>query len=190
MESQGAGPGGSGSCCCDSFKGANPIELIRTGEALISAGETMMAWEAASPIDYPDPSYHLQPPKRYSASQARDIPDRYLADMAAKILKGQRGRAKYFEDDIFGDPAWHMLLDLFVHTVRHTRVSVTSLCIAADVPPTTALRWTTVLEKRELILRTPFEEDKRSYSIDLTDKGLKLMRRCLTDWIKNMGLHR
>ena len=34
-----------------------------------------------------------------------------------------------------------MLLDLTAARAEHTRVSVTSLCIASGVPPTTALRW-------------------------------------------------
>ena len=43
--------------------------------------------------------------------------------------------------ELFGDPAWDMLLDLTAARAEHTRVSVTSLCIASAVPPTGAPGW-------------------------------------------------
>jgi len=47
-------------------------------------------------------------------------------------------RARYFRDELFADPAWDMLLDLLQAEIAQLRVPVSSLCIAASVPATTA----------------------------------------------------
>ena len=65
------------------------------------------------------------------------IPDRILA-LERRIRELQRQlRARFFDGELFADPTWDMLLDLTAARVEHTRVSVTSLCIASGVPPTT-----------------------------------------------------
>ena len=61
--------------------------------------------------------------------------------LVRRIIRQRQLRARFFEGDLFADPAWDMLLDLTAARAEHTRVSITSLCIASGVPPTTALRW-------------------------------------------------
>ena len=51
------------------------------------------------------------------------------------------GCVGHFYESIFADPAWDMLLDLMEAEIEQPRVAVSSLCIAAAVPATTALRW-------------------------------------------------
>jgi len=58
-----------------------------------------------------------------------------------EIIRLRRLREQFFDADLFGDPAWDMLLDLMAARLEHRKVSVSSLCIAAAVPATTALRW-------------------------------------------------
>ena len=57
------------------------------------------------------------------------------------MIRARRLRARYFPEDLFADPAWDMLLDLLQAEIAQLRVPVSSLCIAAAVPATTALRW-------------------------------------------------
>jgi len=57
------------------------------------------------------------------------------------IIRHRQLRAKFFDAGLFADPAWDILLDLTAARAEHARVSVTSLCSASGVPPTTALRW-------------------------------------------------
>ena len=61
--------------------------------------------------------------------------------LVRRIIRQRQLRARFFDGELFADPAWDILLDLTAARVEHTRVSVTSLCIASGVPPTTALRW-------------------------------------------------
>src|SRR3546814_15893799 len=57
------------------------------------------------------------------------------------LIRARRMRDQFFRSELFADPAWDMLLDLMAARLEHKRVSVSSLCIAAAVPVTTALRW-------------------------------------------------
>ena len=72
-----------------------------------------------------------------------DLPRGALPAVATlrALIRARRLREQYFEAELFADPAWDMLLDLTAARAERSRVSVTSLCIASGVPPTTALRW-------------------------------------------------
>lgn len=57
-----------------------------------------------------------------------------------EIIKLRRLRDRFFQHDLFAEPAWDILLDLKAASLEGQQVSVSSRCIAAAVPPTTALR--------------------------------------------------
>ncbi len=109
--------------------------------------------------------------------------DRIWADLNAEIVlgrvldeyKARRRRSRFFAADLFGEPAWDLLLDLFAARLQNRRISVSSACIAADVPPTTALRWLGVLEQSELIERIDDASDQRVTWVKLTDFASKIM---------------
>jgi hypothetical protein len=97
--------------------------------------------------------------------------------LVRKIIRQRQLRARFFEGDLFADPAWDMLLDLTAARVEHVRVSVTSLCIASGVPPTTALRWIGQMTDAGLLQRVDDETDRRRAFITLTDKSADAMAR-------------
>ncbi len=78
-----------------------------------------------------------------------------------------------------------MLLDLTAACVEHTRVSVTSLCIASGVPPTTALRWIGQMTEAGLLQRVEDETDRRRAFIALTDKAIDAMARYFAEIGRN-----
>jgi hypothetical protein len=82
--------------------------------------------------------------------------------LVRRIIRQRQLRARFFDGELFGDPAWDMLLDLTAARAEHTRVSVTSLCIASGVPPTTALRWIGQLTEAALFQRVEDEADRRA----------------------------
>lgn len=92
-------------------------------------------------------------------------------------LLGGAVRARFFDGDLFADPAWDMLLDLTAARVEHARVSVTSLCIASGEPPTTALRWISQMTEAGLLERVEDETDRRRAFIALTDRAADAMAR-------------
>lgn len=97
--------------------------------------------------------------------------------LVRRIIRQRQLRARFFDGDLFADPAWDMLLDLTAARAEHNRVSVTSLCIASGVPPTTALRWIGQMTEAGLFERLEDEADRRRAFIALTDKAAEGMAR-------------
>lgn len=94
----------------------------------------------------------------------------------AAIRKRQL-RMRFFEPSLFADPAWDILLDLTAARAEGRRVSVTSLCIASGVPPTTALRWIGQMVDQGLLQREEDRIDRRRAFIALSDTGVEAMAR-------------
>ena len=94
-----------------------------------------------------------------------------------RIIRQRHLRSKFFDSSLFADPAWDILLDLTAARAEHVRVSVTSLCIASGVPPTTALRWIGQMVDAGLLERVEDEEDRRRAYIALSDKTAEAMAR-------------
>ncbi|MXO64858.1 winged helix DNA-binding protein [Altericroceibacterium endophyticum] len=84
-------------------------------------------------------------------------------------------RNRFFSADIFRDPAWDILLDLTLAEIKQQQISISSACLAAQVPPTTALRHIEELEKLGLIERENDPTDKRRRHIKLTNEALRAM---------------
>ncbi|MEG3181492.1 hypothetical protein [Sphingomonas sp. LT1P40] len=91
-------------------------------------------------------------------------------------IRARRLRDQHFPSELFADPAWDMLLDLYAARLEGRRVSVSSLCIAAAVPPTTALRWIGTLHDANLFGREADPTDKRRAHITLTEHATGGMR--------------
>jgi hypothetical protein len=92
-----------------------------------------------------------------------------------QIIANRQARARFFDPELFGDPAWDMLLDLTAAHGEGVQVSVTSLCIAAAVPTTTALRWLTQMVERGIFIRVPDPSDRRRAFIALSDTAIAAM---------------
>ena len=92
-----------------------------------------------------------------------------------EIIRRRQARARFFDSDLFADPAWDMLLDLTASDAEHRRVSVTSLCIASGVPTTTALRWVKQMTDNGIFERVRDTSDKRRVFITLSDKSRDAM---------------
>jgi hypothetical protein len=90
------------------------------------------------------------------------------ADTVRSVIRARRLRSKFFPEDLFADPAWDMMLDLLQAEIAGLQVQVSSLCIAAAVPPTTALRWLTSMTKRGLFVRRADPHDGRRVFIELS----------------------
>lgn len=91
------------------------------------------------------------------------------------MIRARRLRDQYFSGELFADPAWDMLLDLLLARLEQRTVAVSSLCIAAAVPPTTALRWIKRLTDEGIFVRTADPRDGRRVFIDLSDDAADAM---------------
>ena len=109
-----------------------------------------------------------------SYGSAPPLPD---AASIRTLISHRQARARYFDGELFADPAWDILLDLAAAKVERHQVSVTSLCIAAGVPATTALRWIGQMVDAGLLLRIADPADKRRVHIALADHTADAMAR-------------
>ena len=82
---------------------------------------------------------------------------------------------------MFADPAWDMLLDLLQAEISQLRVPVSSLCIAASVPATTALRWLKMMTQQGIFLRRADPHDGRRVFVELAPSASQALRRYFAD---------
>jgi DNA-binding MarR family transcriptional regulator len=94
-----------------------------------------------------------------------------------QVIRARRLRARFFDEELFADPAWDMLLDLLQAEIAQHRVPVSSLCIAAAVPATTALRWIKTMTDAGLFRRRADPHDGRRIFIELAPEASQAMRR-------------
>jgi len=97
------------------------------------------------------------------------------ANMVRAVIRVRRLRDQFFARELFADPAWDMLLDLMAARLEQSRVAVSSLCIAAAVPATTALRWIRTLTEHGLFVRRADPEDGRRIFIELSDSACEAL---------------
>lgn len=117
------------------------------------------------------------PGTSYRGPEAGAPPIEISAQEIRSVIRARRLRNQFFTGDLFADPAWDMLLDLFAADLEGRRVSVSSLCIAAAVPPTTALRWIGTMHESGLFERHADPADRRRAYIALSATGLDAMQR-------------
>lgn len=91
------------------------------------------------------------------------------------LIEIRRIRFRHFADSSFTDPGWAMLLDLMSARLAKRPVPVTSACVAAGVPATTALRWVDQLAQAGLVQRLPDPTDRRRILLELTEEGSRRM---------------
>lgn len=92
-----------------------------------------------------------------------------LLGLATKTYRLRRKRDRFFPALFFGEPAWDLLLDLYAHDAKGKQVSVSSACLAAATPATTALRWIRILEANGYVTRLQDRSDSRVTFLQLTD---------------------
>lgn len=108
-------------------------------------------------------------------------------DTVRQLIRARRLRNRFFADDLFADPAWDMLLDLFQAEIAQHRVPVSSLCIAAAVPPTTALRWIKTMTDVGLFVRRADPHDRRRIVVELAPSASDAMRRYFAEIGRTMA---
>lgn len=95
--------------------------------------------------------------------------DRARARMVRNIIRDRRKREQRFSSHLLADPGWDMLLDLYAAHYEGQKVSISSLCIAACVPATTALRWIKTMEEDGHFVREHDPYDRRRVFIQISD---------------------
>jgi DNA-binding MarR family transcriptional regulator len=92
-----------------------------------------------------------------------------------RMIRARRARDQFFGPGYFEDPGWDMLLDLYAAELEGAQVSVSSLCIAAAVAPTTALRWIGRMSDAGWLDRRPDPLDRRRAYMALSTRASESM---------------
>jgi hypothetical protein len=119
------------------------------------------------------PAAAARPPE---PATRQDVPE-VSAETVRSVIRARRLRARYFPQEMFADPAWDMLLDLLQAEIAQLRVPVSSLCIAAAVPATTALRWLKTMVGEGLFVRRADPHDGRRVFVELAPQTSDALRR-------------
>lgn len=111
-----------------------------------------------------------------SAEAARRTTDRQsLLSRARIVIATRRTRERYFDRDLFGEPAWDILLALYVTEDSGSRFTTSKLADFIGVPLSTVVRWIKTLEQQSLVERVDHPTDRRVVFIHLLEKGRKAL---------------
>ena len=109
------------------------------------------------------------------ASAEHELEAHKVARLVRAVLRSRRKRDTIFGQALFGEPAWDMLLELYVAERLGRNLSISGLCYSSAVPATTALRWIDRLEREGWLARKADELDRRRYWVFLTERGSAAM---------------
>jgi hypothetical protein len=146
--------------------------------------------EQKDAIRVSEPIFGTSVPRLRSVSErsATQRPPREPADVSARSLATARRmirerarRHNYFDAGLFADPAWDMMLDLFVAEAEGRETPVMNLCLSSQVPETTTLRWVKTLEHAGVFIRQKDNHDQRRVLVRLSPGAAKAMAAYLDD---------
>jgi DNA-binding MarR family transcriptional regulator len=104
-----------------------------------------------------------------------------LVTVAKLFLLFRQTRMKHFPPAMFGEPAWDILLVLYLNEIEQWAPTISSLAKAIGTPVTTTLRWIDYLDEKQLIERQPSEADRRASTVSLSERGRVALERHLSD---------
>ena len=106
-------------------------------------------------------------------------------ELVSHIIRVRRLRVNLFRPQLFADPAWDVLLELFHADLREHRMETSELAEATSLPASTAGRWIGLLDREGLLRQFPHPLDARRIFVELSARGSNAMRRWLEMWIES-----
>ena len=100
-------------------------------------------------------------------------------EAAAAIFGLSKARAKIFPPSMFGEPAWEMMVALYVSEELPTAAD---LARWTDTALSTAMRWIAYLETHRLVVRETRDDDRRSQSVKLSDEAREKMAALFSEF--------
>lgn len=99
--------------------------------------------------------------------------DQDLTRAAKRTIKIREARRKYLPEGYFEEPAYNILLDLYVAQAERRTVYVNDACIASNTPTSTALRWISILVRDGFAERFRDDKDARRTILQITPAGVQ-----------------
>ena len=107
------------------------------------------------------------------------------AELLSGIIRGRHRRSTFFSAELFADPAWDILLDLFLAELQQRTVAVRELGRSSTVPSTILNRWLDKLEKDGWLGRKPDPSNPDRRVAALSAAGRSAMQAWLGEWIES-----
>ena len=104
-----------------------------------------------------------------------------LAKLVSRLHRARMLRNKAVGSNLFRDPAWDMLLDLFAANERGIAIPRSSLCHGSGVPLSTAMRYIDQLEEFGLAVCAGDPEDLRRSCVRPTPKSIEIISSFIKD---------
>lgn len=125
-----------------------------------------------------------RPGGELTESQYWDTPPRTSFDLSLRdeilelvhyVRAARQLRTHFLDAQLFGEPGWDLLLDLYDAELGQRRVQIGGACIGSGVAATTALRWLHTMESRGLIHRVNDPTDGRRVFVYLSVAAVSSM---------------
>ena len=107
-----------------------------------------------------------------------------LNRLVRDVLDSRRRREKIFGVQIFGEPAWDLLLELYDAEWRQQPLSIQNACRATGMPPSTMIRWIAMLEEEGWVRAIGDPSDLVRMRVALTDRASVAMH----DYFRNLPI--
>jgi hypothetical protein len=103
------------------------------------------------------------------------------------IYSGRQDRPGVDDTRLFGEPAWDMILDLYIHQAKGRPTSITAACIGSHAPATTALRYIDLLCELGWVEKIPDDNDRRRSLLALTPSAKERMSGYLDRMLEGLA---
>ena len=115
-------------------------------------------------------------------ASAATTPPHSLVEAAVRILAQRKARTRFLPPSLFHEPAWEVLLSLYIAQCRGQTVNIKHLTQAVDAPVTTAQRWIDALAHMRLVHRVVDDLDRRRVELSLTQGAMQAVEGYLS-WV-------
>jgi DNA-binding MarR family transcriptional regulator len=103
-----------------------------------------------------------------------------------QIILARRIRAGVLAPRLFSEPAWDLLLILFLARLRRQRMTIRQLARGTGVSEPMAARWLDALDHEGLLRHRPAAQgDARTGFVELSQAGSRAMQRWLDEWTES-----
>lgn len=103
-------------------------------------------------------------------------------DHIQSLLAMRRARSSILGGELFSDPAWDILLELYAAKLGHRKASLEELARSSGTPLSTTRRWVAALEGDGLAQQMRDPTEGAYTRISLTAEGVARMERLANQW--------
>lgn len=153
-----------------------PISIADLSAALRRASRSLAGERLRPKSQTGDQPLALSPETPPSRAEQTVPTDHELLTVLRTLKRTSDQRSEFFDQTIFGDPCWDILLELTAARIQGQPVPVSSACNATHLPFSTALRYIRRLVDLGMIKRWQDPNDRRRDLLDVEDAAFHSMK--------------